>query len=166
MNKSTKRLLCDTIVLSHFNYGAPLYYSFLSSIIKNRIQKVQNSCLRLMFGLRRRDHVSCKLSEADWLNMSARRLMHATLLYRKIIVTEKPAYLFRKTFIRSDVHTLNIRFKGTLTPPMHRTEFFKNCFSYQITKVYNSVSVRVGVCTSERQFRVRVRELGARGQLC
>ena len=163
INRRTKRLLCDSLVLSHFNYGAPLYYPFLSSVLKNRIQKVQNSCLRLLFGLGRRDHVSCKLTEADWLNMNARRLVHATFLFRKIIVTERPAYLFNKISIRSDVHTLNIRFKGTLTPPMHKTEFFKNSFSYQITKIYNSVSARVGLCTSERQFRFRVRELGTRG---
>ena len=107
INKNTKRLLCDTMVLTHFNYASPLYYPFLSSVLKSKIQKVQNSCLRLMFGLRRRDHVSCKLAEADWLCMNARRLVHATILFRKIIVSEKPAYLFNKITVRSDVHTLN-----------------------------------------------------------
>ena len=37
INLKTKRLLCDTLVLSHFTYGDTLYSPFLSVVLKQRI---------------------------------------------------------------------------------------------------------------------------------
>ena len=49
-------MLCDSLVLSYFNYFDVIYSQYLDLNDKNRIQKVQNSCLILIFG-----HISHKL---------------------------------------------------------------------------------------------------------
>ena len=92
-----------------------------------------------MFGIRKHRHITHKLVDAGWLSMSNRRLLHSACLYHKIIINKTPSYLYRKILFRTDVHNVNIRFKGKLTPPVHRTETFKRSFSYQITKVYNGL---------------------------
>ena len=152
LSHGTKRLLCDSLVLSYFNYADVLYSPFLSYQLKYKIQKVQNACLRTIYGIRRRDHVSHKLGEALWLNMGNRRLLHAACHFHRIIITGKPPYLKSRIRFRSDVHTLNIRFRGTLTPPIHRTELFKKSFSYYITKVYNAIGESLRACASVSAF--------------
>lgn len=106
---------------------------------KSKIQKIQNSCLRLIYGIRRRERISFKLGEIGWLNMERRRLLHAACLYHKIIINKCPPYLYSRLRFRTDVHSLNLRFRGLLTPPLHRTEFFKRSFSYRVCKVYNAI---------------------------
>ena len=148
-------MLCESLVLSVFNYGDILYSPFLTQNLKYKIQKVQNSCLRLIYGVRRRDHISHLLPVTKWLDMKNRRLLHSACLYFKIILFKTPPYLYNKITFRSDVHVLNIRFKGTLTPPTHTHEYFKNCFTYQVTKVYNGLPRCLGACASVESFKRR-----------
>ena len=42
------RILCDSIILSQFNY-CDVVYSNLDKYLKDKIQKVQNLCLRFIF---------------------------------------------------------------------------------------------------------------------
>lgn len=135
-----KTMLCDTLVLSHFSYCAQVYGPLLTNDNAQRIQRVQNSCIRLIYGIRKYDHVSHKLADLKWLNMQNRRRLLTACLYHKIIIQKKPAYLYEKIKFRTDVHTLNLRFKGTITPPLHRTSLYEGGFSYNISKVYNALN--------------------------
>lgn len=139
LSKKNKIMLCESLVLSRFRFCDTVYGPFLYSDDVRRIQVVQNACLRLIFGLRKNRRISHKLREVGWLNMSNRRVLHSACLYHKIIANRVPAYLHRKIVFRADVHNVNVRFKGRLTPPLHKTEMFKQSFSYQVTKVYNNL---------------------------
>nr|WP_253308766.1 reverse transcriptase family protein [Rickettsia endosymbiont of Ceutorhynchus assimilis] len=77
----TKTLLCDSLILSHFNFCDHLYGPFLDSIDVRRVQKVQNSCIRFACGIRRRDRVSHKLNELGWLSMFNRRSLHSLCFF-------------------------------------------------------------------------------------
>lgn len=132
-----KVMLCESLVLSLLDYADCLYGPNLTALYKYKVQKIQNSCLRLIYGIRKRERISHKLKDAGWLNMENRRLFHSACLYHKILTKKSPEYLYNKIKFRTDVHNLNLRFKGLLTPPIHRTEHFKRSFRYQICKVYN-----------------------------
>lgn len=138
--QKTKIMLCETLVLSLFNYADSLYGPCLNSLYTRKIQKLQNSCLRLIYGIRKNQRISHKLCEVKWLNMQNRRIHHAACLFHALILNKSPSYLYRKIKFRTDVHNLNVRFKGLLTPPMHRSQFFTRSFSYQICKIYNGIS--------------------------
>ena len=43
--QQTRKLLCDTLILSHFNHCNSVYYPCLNAFDKYRIQKLQNACL-------------------------------------------------------------------------------------------------------------------------
>lgn len=139
LSTNIKKTLCDALILSIFNYGDVIYGPNLTSQYRQKIQKVQNSCLRLIYGIRRNQRISYKLQEAGWLNMGNRRSLHSAILYHKIITFKTPPYLFRKLSFRTDVHNLNIRYKGTLSPPSFRTETYRRSFSYDVCKVYNAL---------------------------
>lgn len=156
LDRKTKQLLCESLVLSRLNYCDSLYGSYISAYNARRLQKIQNSCLRLIFGIRRRQHISHKLGDVKWLNMRNRRLLHSATLFHNIISTGKPPYLYRRIRFRTDVHHVNIRYKGTLTPPLHRLEHFKRSFSYQITNVYNNLPTHVKLAPSIFLFKRRL----------
>lgn len=139
LNKKTKQLLCDLLVLSHFSYCDVVYGPCLDVVTSRRIQLVQNACTRLICGVRRREHISHKIKEINWLNMINRRLLHASVFCHKIVTTQKPPYLYNKIVFRTDVHNINIRRKSLITPPAHKTALFERSFSYNLCKIYNEI---------------------------
>lgn len=140
-SKEIKIILCDSLVLSNFTFCAEVYGSCLTQDNVNQIQRVQNSCLRLAYGIRKYDHISHKLQDAGWLNMANRLKLLAATLYHRIVLYKSPAYLYNKITYRTDVHNVNIRYKGTITPPVHKTALYERSFTYQIAKVYNNLPV-------------------------
>ena len=72
--------LTDALVLSHFNFCDVAYGPCLTNIDKNRIQRVQKSCLRFIYGIQKHEPISHKLVAANWLNMESRRVLHASTL--------------------------------------------------------------------------------------
>ncbi|CAH0559663.1 unnamed protein product [Brassicogethes aeneus] len=137
LNTNIKKLVCDSMVLSHFNYCDALYGFCLTKIDERRIQRLQNSCVRLICGVRRRLSVKSKFCEIGWLNMSERRLLHSLVLFNNVVTYKCPPYLYNKIKFRTDVHTLNIRNRLNLTIPRHKSAIFQRSYSYNIAKWYN-----------------------------
>ena len=145
LNQKLKTQLCDTLILSVFNYGDVIYHPCLDAIHKSRIQRVQNACLRFIYEIRRYDAISHTLGWVGWLNMSRRRVLHTVCLFSKILQRESPPYLYLKIRFRTDVHNINVRHKNTLTIPQHRLEIFKRSFSYCVPDVLNGRGLLSGV---------------------
>lgn len=139
LEPNTKKMLCDSLVLSHFNYCDIVYGPSLDATDIKRIQKVQNSCVRLIFGIRKRNRVSHKFKDLAWLNMHNRRQLHLACFYQRLCKDKTPEYLYRKLTFRTDVHNLNIRRKTIVTVPHHRKEIFKRCFSYNAAIHINNI---------------------------
>lgn len=139
LTRRTKIILCDSIVLSKFNYCDIVYDACIDSLDIKRIQIVQNNCLRLIFGIRRRQRISHKLKEIPWLNMINRRKLHKLCFYHKLILHKMPPYLYNKITYRTDVHNINIRRKDLITPPQYKFSIFERSFAYNIAKNYNAV---------------------------
>jgi len=164
LNQKTKVMLCDSLVLSHFNYCDVVYNNCIDAVDKKRIQRVQNSCLRFIWGVRRRERVSHLVRRTGWLNMAERRGLHSLSFYHKIILLRTPPYLYNRIRFRTDVHNINIRRKDQLTVPQHKLEIFKRSFSYCIAKYYNLVprELKSGGCNT---FKNRVKSLIMQGDL-
>lgn len=158
LNKSTLKLLCNAIVLSQFNYCDTIYGPCLDVLTAKRIQKVQNSCVRLICGIRRREHISRWIKDIGWLNMSNRRLLAASVLYHKILLNKCPPYLHNKIRFRTDIHNLNIRRKSLITPPIHKTKFFERSFSFNIYKTYNALPADMKKIKNFKVFKYKLRK--------
>nr|CAH7741509.1 unnamed protein product [Callosobruchus chinensis] len=154
----TKRMLSDSLVLSQFSYCAPVYGPCIDNATSARIQRVQNSCIRFIYGIRRYDRVSYKLKELDWLNMAGRRKALSLCLYHKLIYTKKPTYLYNKIRFRTDVHNVNVRSKGLISAPHHRTTFCKRGFKYNLYKEYNDIPLYLKEKFNVKQFKFALKE--------
>lgn len=139
LTQKQKIFLCDSIVLSNFNYCDVVYGPCLDVNDKNKIQKVQNSCLRFVYGIRSHNHISHKLKDAKWLNMEARREFHASCFYLDLIQSQCPEPLYNKISFRYQNHEVNLRTKHELEIPKHNTVTFERSFSYNIVKTMNKL---------------------------
>lgn len=141
LNRTCKKMLTDSIVLSHFNHCDIVYGACLDKSDIQRVQKVQNSCLRLIYGIRRPERISHKLKDADWLSMFNRRKLHSLCFYYNILKTKKPEYLHRKISFRTDVYNINLRKKWAINIPSHHKQLYKRSFSYQISTFSNLLDI-------------------------
>nr|CAI5861116.1 unnamed protein product [Callosobruchus analis] len=101
---NVKNLLCESLVLSQLHYCDTIYDACLKSSDKYRIKKLQSSCLRLVYGIRRYDQISHKLKDANWLHMKNRRMIHSACLYYSVLKSNEPQYLFEKVKFRTEAH--------------------------------------------------------------
>lgn len=139
LNFKLKKVLCESLVLSVFNYSDIIYGPCLDLYTKERIQKVQNTCCRLIYGLRKRDHVSYTRKLLGWLNMEGRRDLHFMVFVQKLMTQPTPSILLEKLVTRDKIHDINVRNKLTLTMPQHSTSMFKRSFTFNAIKLYNKV---------------------------
>lgn len=153
---TARKMLSDALILSHFNYCDIVYGPCLDSNTALRIQRIQNSCIRFIYGIKKYSHVSHKLPELKWLKMSDRRLLHLQCFYHKVITSKIPPYLYLRLTFRSDVHNINIRFPHYLTPPCHRTALYERSFTYNIARLYNDLPAHLKTLSYHR-FRLCLR---------
>lgn len=140
LNFNLRKMLCESLVLSHFNYCDVVFGFCIDEYDKRRIQKVQNSCCRIIFGLRKYDRISHKIKECKWLNMNNRRVHHLCTFVHKIVTNPESSLFLRSKFIkRSTINRRNIRFKNKFTMPQHQTAMFRRSFIFNAITTYNLI---------------------------
>lgn len=153
-------------MLSNFNYFSQVFSPCIDSITLQKIQKVQNSCLRYIFGIRKYQHISHKLKDCNWLNMTNRFSLHLACLFNKVIKTKQPSYLYKKIIFRGNAHNVNIRNKNLIKAPKHRSSLFKRSFSYNIFKNYNNLPPHLQIETKDSSFKRKLRKILLEAQTC
>lgn len=149
--------LCETLILSQLSYADVLYWPALTRENKYSLQKIQNSCVRFVKGLRKFDHVSGAMRELDWFNLEERFLYHISCLIYKINRNASPVYLYNKLVMRREVHSVNTRHADMLDVPRHRTAMFQRSFTYTAAEVFNNLPLLIKSSSSVFQFRKRIR---------
>lgn len=77
-------------------YPDPVFSFFLYQDSLGPIKRVQNNCIRFMFGIKKFEHVSHKLVESSWLSMRLRINYYGLCTLHKIVGKKRPSYLFNK----------------------------------------------------------------------
>ena len=66
-----KTFLCNAIIQPHFNYVCSAWYSNLNKKFKNKLQIIQNKCIRIYLQLDSRSHTGIKeFEQINWLPVS------------------------------------------------------------------------------------------------
>ena len=77
----TKVHLCQTLLLPLLDYGDVCYLNITEQLL-NKLERLQNLCIRYVFGLRKFDHISEFRSRLNWVAIRDRRNFHTlSLLY-------------------------------------------------------------------------------------
>ena len=137
LSSKTKYLLCESLIISLFDYGDCVYGDSLTRQVANKIQKLQNRCLRFSFNIPYRSHITPFLNNNSILNMSNRRRYHMYVFVYKIIKTGKPSYLI-DTFTPF-THNHATRNTHIFKIPSHRTSNFQKSFSFVAPFIWNEL---------------------------
>lgn len=157
LDHETKKRMCEALVLSHFTYCSVLYGPCLDGDTSRKIQRVQNSCVRYISGLRKYDHISDCFRQLTWLNMSGRRRLSAASLYHKILISAVPDYLYGRIRFRGQVHSRNLRGSAlSITPPLHKTALYERGFTFNVYRIYSEMMGFFKDCTL-RNFKKRLK---------
>ena len=73
LTPNIRRLFCNAWIQPHFDYACSVWYPNLSKKLKNRIQTLQNKCIRFCWQLDKMPHISQKEFETiNWLPIKER----------------------------------------------------------------------------------------------
>ena len=139
LSTKTKTRLAETYVLSQLNY-CDIVTQAMTSAQKQRIQRVQNSSLRYIFGLRKYDHITPYLQRLDTLNMESRVKSHALSMLHKTVNNIAPSYLSDKLTYRHNTHNHNTRSRNTLNIRRLHTAKKNGAFFVKTVQDYNTLT--------------------------
>ena len=156
LNEEAKITLCDSIILSQFNY-CDIVYSNMDVILEKKVQKIQNMCLRFIFNYRMKDKCDYDLllKKLNWLNMKNRRIKHGLTMIYKILNGLAPHYLSDNFTLTSEIHNVNTRrasnsiyINKNITSKIHRKSY-----SFYMAQIYNNVPENIQKSVSVNAFK-------------
>ena len=131
----------------------------MTNYLQEKIQRVQNSCVRFSLGLRKYDHISKPRLDSKILKMSNRRLHHSLSLMYNISRKEVSSYLCDHVAYQNNVHNHNTRNKSKIRIPLARTEMRSNSFFISICRKFNHIVNIVNIAdVSLHTFKNKVKE--------
>ena len=142
LSRKSKSIICETYVLSQFNYGDIILQN-MTNHLKEKIQKVQNRCIRFIFGLRKYDHVSHTRNSNRILSMENRRLLHSLTMMFRIKNNFAPGYLCERITCHNDIHKHNTRNKNNIVTPFARTRMRTMSYFIYTSKKFNEVAKNI-----------------------
>ena len=143
LNESSKFKLSETYILSQLNYGDVILQN-LTVALQKKLQKLQNSCVRFTFGLRKFDHISGFIKEKKLLNMSNRRMLHSLTLMFKIRNKKAPSYLSNR-ITSHEAHGHFTRNRFNINPQFARSKIRSMSYFIYISKKYNELTAHINV---------------------
>ncbi|KAL1452280.1 hypothetical protein WDU94_006566 [Cyamophila willieti] len=148
-----RKMLCTALIMPIIEY-AHIVYLNITQELKSKVQRLQNSCVRYVFGLRKYDHVTmCRVS-LGWMTTQQRRDIHTLLLLWRVLNTRTPSYLSSMFIpLSRSLHDTRAGNEALLMIPMHRTNFFADSFAVQAVKLWNLLPSYIRTSTHYPSFR-------------
>jgi len=154
----------STLILPVIDYGG-IPHTGISAANSCKLQRVQNSCLRFVYGVTRRESVVSLFSQTGGLRVRERRLwLLLTLLYKVVLKGEGPKYTTDNFILVADIHSYNKRHRShAFMIPIPKSRALSNSFRVIAPKLWNSLPPDIyldsnGGFVSVATFRSRLRQ--------
>ena len=135
-NQNVKKLLINSLIISKFDY-CDIIYMHLSENLQNKLQKLQNTCIKFIFNLKKYDHINDCYNKLNWLKLNKRREYHLGCFIFKIIDNKSPNYLYTLFNETSIIHSHNTRKRFFI--PSIKTNNGKKSFKYFGPYIWNNI---------------------------
>ena len=155
----TKISLANTLILPILDY-ADICYLDLREEQLNKLERIQNVCIRFIFGLRKFDHISVFRKKLKWLPIRLRRNTHILhLLYCILFNPISPPYLKERFEFLGETHSRTLRSERNLTLkiPAHTSSFYSSSFTVTACRLWNSLPLDVRNAKSFFTFKRRLK---------
>ena len=137
LSEKSKIIIVESYVLSQFNYCNVIFRT-ASQILWDRIQRIQNNCVRFICNLQKYDHISSEFSKLNTLNMYNRSLSHALTYMFKCVNEKVPVYLSENVRYVREVNPRITRASDQLMGYAFNTRYGANTFFNKVGGIYNN----------------------------
>lgn len=135
-----------------------LVYRDISEELNLVLQRVLNTGIRYIYGIRKSAHITPYRRELGWLRTRGRRDYFAACLLYKLLRTHRPSYL--TAYFAANVSQRPVR-GGPPAPliiPKFRTESLRNSFHISTAKLWNSLPSHIRTASSITIFKKLIKE--------
>ena len=139
------RYLVQSSIMSRLDFHNALLYGIPDYEIM-KLQKVQNSCARLIYGRKKFDHVSDLFTELHWLPVKQRIVFKILLFVFKIFMNMTPLYISECV----DVHDVSCR---TLQEKRIYSAYGDRAFSNYAPKLWNALPETIRTIETVQTFK-------------
>lgn len=157
---ATKTALAQSLLLPILDYADACYLDLTEEQL-NKLERIQNFCIRFIFGLRKYDHVSEFRSKLNWLPIRRRRDLHVlSLLYNILFFPPTPSYLKERFEFLHLSNDFSLRSSCTrqLKTPTSSTTFYQNSFTIRAARLWNALPVDIRHAQSINLFKNMVKK--------
>ena len=149
-----RRLLCNALIQPHFDYACSAWYPNLSKKLKNKIQTLQNKCIRFCLQLDEMSHISQKEFETiNWLPIKERYNQCVNSIAFKYFDNQCPHYL-NDAFMKAPESSLSLRNSyPKLQQPFCKTNTGQNTLSFIGPALWNKVPQKIKIITNLNTFK-------------
>ena len=139
LDLKTRRLLCNSLVLSNLTYCVSAWYPGLGMGLRQRLDTVQRKMVRFVNGWRPRSHVgTTEINNVGWLYFPERVKFFKLCHLYKVKQELAPSYL-SQDFVRTrDVH-LHLTRGSDLNYAANSHKFPPNTFHYSVIRDWNAL---------------------------
>ena len=119
---------------------------------KARLQVLQNSCIRFIFGLRRDVHITPYRERLNWMRTDTRRIYFTGILLYKLFNFRKPFYLLNLFNARQSERPAK-EVTGDLATAQVNSEFGIRSFRSRGVHLWNSLQKKIKYLPSLSRFK-------------
>lgn len=154
----TKLSLVQALILPILDYADSCFLDATETIL-NKLERLQNSCIRFIFGLRKYDHISAFRAQLKWLPIRFRRnLRILCLLFNVLFNPAAPNYLRdRFSFLHSSDSPCRSHISSLLHTPVSHSQIYSRSFTVHAVKLWNSLPSEIRNSPSLLVFKKRLK---------
>ena len=156
----TKLQLVNTLLLPIVDYGDACCLD-LNKDLLNKLERILNTCIRFVYGLRKYDRISSCRRQLGWLSVVDRRRSRVLcLLYSILFDPQSPTYLSSDFAFLSSFHNRSLRSQSNLmlATPRHTSGFMSDSFAVAGVRLWNELPELIRRAPSREVFKRRVKE--------
>ena len=162
LSLEAKKILCESMVLSQFNF-CDIVYTNIDIYLQKKIQKIQNICTKFIFDTNKNSVYNYDDLRADlnWLDMNQRRVSHGLIMLFKILNNLGPTYLSDMYTINSDISERITRsFGGNIWIGNSRySAIHRKSFRIYMSNIWNQLPNNVKSCKTVNTFKIKLKSL-------
>ena len=148
LNDEEMKSLVNSIVVTRIDNCNALFDGITKYLI-TRLQRLQNSCARLIFGKKRRDHARPLLKQLHWLPVQERIIFKIICLVFKCIHKNAPSYLIN-SLPEPDMNLL-------LRPLRTRSSYGDRAFSVSGPRYWNALPSNLKQISNFDTFKAQLK---------
>ena len=158
LDVQTRKMLCNSLVLSNLTYCISAWYPGLGTGLKDRLNVVQRKMVRFVNGWKPREHVGDQeIKSVRWLIFPKRASLSQLCHLFKIRAGLAPSYLSRDFCPTGDIHRHHTR-GSDLNYFIDSRKFPPNTFHYTTVREWNALPHDLRGAPSLSSFKRKLRQ--------